>query len=648
MLENLLIGQTSEPSDPYFENVTLLLHGDGTNGGQNNTFVDSSTNNFTITRNGNTTQGSFSPYGDLWSNYFDGTGDYLEVSDNASLDIGGGAFTVECWVFPVTYGGAYRAIFAKRDGASSEWQLSLNNVDNKVAAYIGSTIYLTSIEAPLSQWSHVVLMHDGTNVSIYVNGVRGLNQAVTVSNGSAPFRIGAIKPLSSDFEYFPGYISNLRVVKGSAVYSGASFTSPTAPLTAITNTSLLTCQSNRFIDNSSNNFTITRNGDVSVQRFSPFSPTSAYSTATIGGSGYFDGTGDYLSVSPTALSTGDFTFECWIYSTGSGQYQYIYDTRASTNDAAGFCVIFNHASYANKISIYSNGFIGTPTINVSLNTWTHFALVRSSGSWQTYINGVVDISSTSASRTLSSTALKIGTGQALDYYYNGYLSNYRIVTSAVYTSAFTPPTAPLTAITNTSLLLNFTNASIFDNAMMADLETVGNAQIDTAVKKFGTGSLEFDGSSDYLTAPSSPVWIMSGDWTMECWIYPTRVTGVQVILDTRNNTTNAGPVLYLNGSSLVIDNGIGSKITAGTISTNSWQHVSATRSGNSWRLFVNGTQVGSTTSITTSYSSAYGFCVGKSSYGEHYAGYIDDIRITRGVARYTANFTPPTAAFPNK
>ena len=55
------------PADPYFYDVTLLLSGDGTNGGQNNTFLDSSTNNFTITRNGNTTQGSFSPYGNLWS-----------------------------------------------------------------------------------------------------------------------------------------------------------------------------------------------------------------------------------------------------------------------------------------------------------------------------------------------------------------------------------------------------------------------------------------------------------------------------------------------------------------------------------------------------------------------------------------------------
>ena len=62
----------NNPVDPQFNYVTMLLHGDGTNGAQNNTFLDSSTNNFTITRNGNTTQGSFSPYGSNWSNYFGG------------------------------------------------------------------------------------------------------------------------------------------------------------------------------------------------------------------------------------------------------------------------------------------------------------------------------------------------------------------------------------------------------------------------------------------------------------------------------------------------------------------------------------------------------------------------------------------------
>ena len=133
---------------------------------------------------------------------------------------------------------------------------------------------------------------------------------------------------------------------------------------------------------------------------------------------------------------------------------------------------------------------------------------------------------------------------------------------------------------------------------------------------------------------------------MEAWIYPENVTGVHVFIDTRNRTTNPSPVMYTNGTNLVVDTGAGAVVSAGTITINTWQHVAATRSGNSWRIFINGTQVGSTGTNSTAYSTAYGCCIGTSYYSETYVGYIDDLRITKGYARYTANFTAPASAFP--
>ena len=87
--------------DPYFNSTTLLLETTGTNGQQNNTFLDSSTNNFTITRTGTPTQGTFTPFSQTgWGGYFNGTTDYLSVPSNAALNLSTGDWTVETWWFP--------------------------------------------------------------------------------------------------------------------------------------------------------------------------------------------------------------------------------------------------------------------------------------------------------------------------------------------------------------------------------------------------------------------------------------------------------------------------------------------------------------------------------------------------------------------
>jgi hypothetical protein len=87
---------------------------------------------------------------------------------------------------------------------------------------------------------------------------------------------------------------------------------------------------------------------------------------------------------------------------------------------------------------------------------------------------------------------------------------------------------------------------------------------------------------------------------------------------------------------------------AGTITLNTWTHVAWTRSGSSNRLFINGTQVGSTTTDATNYTSTASFIGASQSGTLPFAGYIDDLRITKGYARYTSNFTPPSSAFKDR
>jgi hypothetical protein len=229
-------------------------------------------------------------------------------------------------------------------------------------------------------------------------------------------------------------------------------------------------------------------------------------------------------------------------------------------------------------------------------------------------------------------------------------SAYVTSSTTIGATIFTPPTAPLTAITNTSLLLNYTNAGILDNAMMNDLETVGNAQISTSVKKYGTGSIAFDGSGDALLPVSSPnLALGSGDFTVELWVYIVSSTSTfNEILDWRKSGNSNGIALIYTASALQVFNAITGLyiITAPTASLNTWYHVAIVRSGSTVTMYINGTSVGTATlsSNLTSDQVNIGRYFGGSDY---FNGYIDDLRITK-YARYTATFTAPTTAFADK
>ena len=686
-----LAGASAVATDPNFENVTLLLHGDGTNGGQNNTFVDGSTNNFTITRNGNTTQGTFSPYGDNWSNYFDGTGDYLRLAPGAAFAFGTGDFTVELWVYPVaestsTNGGIY-LIDARNASQTTAWLLGTNLAGTVGNAFVlgwsdGSTDLISTGTLSRTAWNHVVYSRSGTTGSLFLNGTRVGTKTDSKNYSVSPTQSTIGSRYDGSLYQTNGYISNIRTVKGTAVYdpTQTTLTVPTSPLTAIANTSLLTCQSNRFRDASTNNFTITRNGDVSVQRFSPFSPTSAYAAGTIGGSGYFDGTGDFLRASASSLSSSSFTIECWILYTGATNVQRtIYDFAAAAN---GYGMFAYHSTGGNIVVEFfsSNATPNFGSISSSFsgkyNQWVHFAVSYDGSTYRMFFDGVsVGTPLSSATTVVALNSLTVGarSDTTATQVWAGYISNFRYVTgAALYTSTFTPSTSPLgiAGSGTTQLLLNFQNAAIFDNAMMAVPETVGNAQISTSVKKYGTGSLYFDGTDDGLTSPYNPAYSFgTGDFTIEAWVYiagnsavdagGVRAAAIVGSFPTSGTLTNVW-VLGISGNSTTTGTGFFfqsfvSGITYAvsvttTIAQTTWHHLAVARSGTTTKLFLNGSEVASGTLGNQNVNGAYPIYVGRNIYTGYpnvLNGYIDDLRITKGVARYTAAFTPPTAALPD-
>jgi hypothetical protein len=674
-------GGGAPATDPYFMYNSLLLPGNGTNTAQNNTFLDGSTNNFSITRNGNTTQGTFSPYGSNWSAYLNGSA-CTTAPANTALDVGlsGADFTIEAWVNPNNTQGIYGGAIVSKGIAgvigNDVYSLQLNAVSGGditvgsgryvsfLTASGGSNVLqlLSPTQLPVNVWSHVAVTRSSGTNTLWINGI-------SVASNSNSYSISAGGPTTIGCQWYSlgdtnrtlnGYVSNARIVKGTAVYTSA-FTPSTTPLTAISGTGLLTCQSNRFIDNSTNAFAITLTGSPSIQRYSPFSPSTAYDTSTIGGSGYFDGTTDYLVAPNNAalnLSTADYTIESWIYYIPTGAFQYVavYSVGVVSNTQYDYAFVLTNTG-AVRMGMFNST---TQTLLISSavcvsNAWNHIAVTRSGSSATVYVNGIGTTGAMATTDNVNAGAtLKIGADNDGSVAVRGYISDFRIVKGTrVYTSNFTPPTAPLTAIANTSILLNYTNAGIIDNAMMNNLETVGNAQISTTQSKFGGGSMYFDGTGDWLfMPPNSNNDLGTGNFTIEMWIYPTAALNTfRMLMAKATNTDETYISLSAGGTGGQLDVYGGSIVfnLNNSISLNTWAHLAIVRVGNTWTAYVNGTSLGSnTSSLAFNLSGIYVTYIGR--YGQNPAhewnGYIDDLRITKGYARYTSNFTPPTTALP--
>ena len=657
--------------DPNFNQTVLLLHGDGTDGAQNNTFLDSGTANsgsgFTISRNGNATQGTFSPFSapdGRWGVYHDGSSDYVTAGTTSSFNFvhnTSGLATIECWFYLNALTGVIQVLASNVESSASVGFVFAIGTTNKpyLATYRGvsgsAALSLeTTSTVSANRWYHIaaVIDYSGNSGKLYLDGVledsEAFAQTPSTSNASYALHIGRNATTTFGSLDFAGYISNFRIVNSASVYT-AAFTPPTSPLTAVTDTKLLIHQSNRFVDNSASPFTLTVSG-LKVTPFSPFAPTAAYSPSVNGGSGYFDQTTDSLNAGASSafdITSGNFTVEMWLYRPTGGAEQYLFSQRANS-PVSGWEWRINATNF--QSFFFSGGSIVTGLTAIPTNSWVHLAVTRSTNTVKLFINGVEDNEATFSNGTSASTVnLLLGAGTTGGGLIVGYCSNARIVKGTAIDFASTGiPTAPLTNITNTSLLLNFTNAGIFDNTGKNNLETIADCAINTTTKKYGTGSMEFDGTGDWLLARSNPnCSFETGDFTIEGWLYPTAVTGTdRVIWDTRASSGDLGMVLFITttGTLSTYTSGAVRLTSTSSLSANVWTHFALVRSSGTLAFYLNGTQSGTlpyTTAIT---------CPGRVSIGVRfddlapYTGYIDDLRITKGVAR---TITVPTKAYPD-
>jgi hypothetical protein len=293
------------------------------------------------------------------------------------------------------------------------------------------------------------------------------------------------------------------------------------------------------------------------------------------------------------------------------------------------------------------------TTTIPASTWTHVAVVRTgtgANGLKLYINAVDSATGTSSTDFNQTEALNIGADRSNANAFNGYIASLKYTVGTA--ESISVPTAPATGGT---VLCNFTNAGIFDSASGNNLETVGNAQVSTTQAKWSTTSMAFDGTGDWLPAQRRQTLNFgTGSFTIEGWINVASIDatyqcilsiGAPVQIYARSGTIE----VYFNDSddtaTYIVNGQTG---PASSITANTWAHFAVVRNGTTFTTYVNG--VGGT--AATGVSAAVFYSANAPIVGAYVGGatpltgYIDDLRITNGYARYTSNFTAPTAAFP--
>lgn len=209
---------------------------------------------------------------------------------------------------------------------------------------------------------------------------------------------------------------------------------------------------------------------------------------------------------------------------------------------------------------------------------------------------------------------------------------------------------------NTVLLLHcdgsdtsttFTDDSVGGNHGNATAN--GDAQVDTAQQKFGTGSLLCDGTGDFLSYAYDTDWNFgTGDFTLDFWLrLSTTGTDSGLLSHLGGAGSDGWSLRYLSGTGLrfLTDSG-GATDRAWSPSTATWYHVALIRTGTTMRMFIDGSQIGADISnsedLTNTTQTLY---IGADHVGTRLNGWMDEIRISKGIARWTTTFTPPTRAY---
>lgn len=355
------------------------------------------------------------------------------------------------------------------------------------------------------------------------------------------------------------------------------------------------------------------------------------------------------------LLNGDTTFEFWVYNTdypaASGYRNFVTGWNTTGNSySQDLWIGLSNFSSVHRLEVRIRNSLASPTYTFPLNQWTHVAVTAQGTTGKIYINGSLlhayTINANSFSTQTNGLAIGYSNISSPGMGFNGAIRDVRLTKAIKYSTNFSP-TNPL------PYPMPFRDAKVGRT-----LTATGSAiQPYTTDYKFGGGCMRFDGAS-YVSAVATADWNFgTGDFTIECFVK--RETGgstYKVIFGICTNTFDRWWALALSDTNVLqfwagdnVSPEIG--LSSGQVpALNTWVHVAVSRQGANLYLFIDGTLAATRSDVGAQIfgNSATALYFGRrsSSAADYFAGMVDEVRITKGAARYTGNFTAPTQAHP--
>ena len=632
--------------DPFWTNVTCLL-------AFSNNPTDGSGNALAVANSGITYSNSSPKFPGTYYAQLAGANYATITSSNNSFAFNGD-FTWEAYVYPTTTGQSSNSTLLLVSAVNGLKVIMTAGAYTIGWSYNGSGFNTSTGSLTQNQWNHVAIARAGTTATIFINGAAsGTTTGVsTVFAGSSTTYVGYGTVANT---YFPGNICQMRVTNGVARYT-APFTVPAVPWCTVgdtgfdpwwTDTTAALHLNNTLIDSSGNAQAYAITGTVTFSNSTPkFSGTYYASFST--GSSYIAGpSGNQAFKFP-----GDFTVEGWVYPSGS-QSSSTFINMQSAWDTTGFDI---YMYSANTISFAANG-VNVVNGTLTLNAWNHIAVSRTGGVVSLFVNGQFQ-NATAWSNAVTDGLMYIGGSPNVSGTMTGSICDVRVTAGiGKYTANFTLPAAPfVTALPLsydplwkevTSLIPmagNLTDYSGYSySGIPNNITYVGNPSL------FGNQMANFDGSTSYFYVPTSNATKLYGDLTLEVFARTTSLSNSPTIYDGRGGSSSpSGFQLYINtsGFPIVFTNNAILITSSVPVQLGVITHFAVVRAGSMMLLFVNGA-LGGSASYSTAFSDGYfkwGYNYAGGT-GGYFPGQMGQMRLTNGRARYTANFTPPAAAF---